>query len=227
MTARSGLSSRLYNWLAVSDRCQESDVIFVLAGRECRKRFALRLFQEGWAPTLLLSVGRFEIRRFSNLELPTSLDLLAIASTTEPRRRHYFVEIGPRTAAAQRIALGRFGTLREILAFSEWLREHTAIRSVTVVSSGFHLKRIRMCCRRLVPDGTRLNFVAVPDESRYLRRHWWRDPKARKLMLSEVLKIAIYKLLCLSLMTRVNTGVGLSQGRLTADLRRGRVGLRV
>ncbi len=221
MTRRSGLSNRLYDWLAASDRCQESDVIFVLAGRECRKHFALRLFQEGWAPTVLLSVGRFEIRRFSNLELPTALDLLAIASTTEPRRRHYFVEIGSGTAAARRIALSRFGTLREILAFSDWLREHTAIRSVTVVSSGFHLRRIRMCCRQLVPDGTRLNFVAVPDEGRYLRRHWWRDPKARRLMLSELLKILIYKLLCLSLMTRARFGVSLSRGGLNT----GRVGV--
>jgi len=49
-----------------------------------------------------------------------------------------------------------------------------------------------MCCRRLLPEGTKLNFVAVPDEGRYLREHWWRDPKARRMVLSEFLKIAIY-----------------------------------
>jgi len=168
----------------------------VLAGRECRKYFALELLRAGWAPLLLLSVGRFEIRRFSNLELPTELDLLALASTIEPRRRHYFVEIDSGTAQARRIARGRFGTLSEILAFSDWLREHSAIRSATIVSSGFHLKRVRMCCRRLLPEGTRLHFVAVPDESRYLRGHWWRDPNARKLVFSELLKIAAYRGLC-------------------------------
>ncbi len=150
------------------------------------------MLQEGWAPTLLLSVGRFEIRRFSGLKLPASLDLLAIASATKPQRRHYFVKIASGTAEAQRIAIGRFGTMSEILAFSDWLRAHRRVRSATVVSSGFHLKRIRMCCRRLLPKGTRLNFVAVPDESRYLRGHWWRDRKARKLVLSELVKIALY-----------------------------------
>ena len=184
---------------------QPSDVIFVLAGRECRKHFALELLREGWAPTLLLSVGRFEIRRFSNLELPATLDLLAIASTTEARRRHYFVQIGSGIARAYRINPSRFGTLSEILAFSGWLREHSPVRSATIVSSGFHLKRIRMCCRRLVPDGTRLHFVAVPDESRYLRGLWWRDPNARKLVFSELLKVAVYQLLSQGLMTRARS----------------------
>jgi len=194
--------NRLYDWLALGDPIQQSDVIFVLAGRDCRKHFGLELLQEGWAPTLLLSVGRFEVRRFANLELPTALDLLAIASATEPRRRHYFVKIGSGITKVQRIPLSRLGTLSEILAFSDWLREHHPVRSATVVSSGFHLKRIRMCCRRLVPEGIRLSFVAVPEESRYLREHWWRDPKTRKLVFSELLKIAIYQLLGRRLMAR-------------------------
>src|SRR5271165_7021034 len=168
-TPNSGLLSRLYDCLAASDPFQQSDVIFVLAGREWRKHFAIELLREGWAPTLLLSVGRFEIRRFSSLKLPKSLDLLAIASATEPKRRHYFVKIDCGTVEAQRIAVGRLGTWSEILAFSDWLRVHSRIRSATVVSSGFHLRRVRMCCRRLVPEETRLNFVAVPDENRYLR----------------------------------------------------------
>jgi hypothetical protein len=207
MMSKSGLANRLYDWLAATDRCQESDVIFVLAGRECRKHFAVRLFKEGWAPTLLLSVGRFEIRRFSKLELPASLDLPAIASATEPRRRHYFVTIGSGTASARSIALGQFGTLREILAFSDWLQENPGVRSATVVSSGFHLKRVRMCCRRIVPASTRLTFVAVPDESLFLG-HWWRDRKARRLVLSEVLKVAVYKLVCQGPMIKERSSLG-------------------
>jgi hypothetical protein len=216
-TSKPGVLSRLYEWLAVSDQCQKSDVIFVLAGRECRKHFALRLFRQGWAPTLLLSVGRFEIRRFSNLELPASLDLPAVASTTEPRRRHYFVTIGSGTAEAQRIAVSRFGTMREILAFSNWLREHVSVRSAMVVSSGFHLKRVRMCCRRLVPDETRLQFVAAPEESGYLPEDWWRNARARKLVFSEVAKVAIYKLLCQRLIARARSWLHFPQGRTRTD----------
>jgi DUF218 domain len=200
ITSRSGALKRLYDWFAVSDPCHASDAIFVLAGRECRKHFALQLFQHGLAPTLLISVGRFEIRRFSNLKLPASLDLLALATTTEPRRRHYFVRVGHGTVEAQRIAVGRFGTLREILAFADWLREHPSIRSAMVVSSGFHLKRVRMCCRHLVPDSVKLRFVAAPEEERLFSAGWWRDASARRLMLSEVVKVAFYKIMCQGLM---------------------------
>jgi hypothetical protein len=184
----------------------------VLAGRDCRKIFALELLEQGWASTILLSVDRFEIRRFSQLRLPASLDLLAIASKTEPRCRHYFVKFDSRTPEVQRIAVSRFGTWREILAFSQWLTTHGPIRSAIVVSSGFHLKRIRMCCRRLVCESTRLTFVAVPDESKYLRQGWWRNSKARKLVLSELLKVTIYQLLGPRLMTRARTVLSFTEG---------------
>jgi len=210
--SNAGLLGRLYDWLAASDPFEQSDVVFVLAGRECRKHFALELLRDRWAPTLLLSVGRFEIRRFSNLKLPTSLDLLAIASATEPRLRHYFVKVDSETAQSQRIVVGQFGTLSEILAFSDWLRTHPWIRSATVVSSGFHLKRVRLCCHRIVPKGTRLHFVAVPDEGRCSREHWWRDPKERRLVLSELLKVAIYRLLGQRLITRALSSPAFADG---------------
>jgi DUF218 domain len=219
ITSNPGFLKRLYDWLAVSDPCQETDVIFVLAGRECRKHFALRLFRQGLASTMLISVGRFEIRRFFNLRLPASLDLLAVAATTEPRRRHYFVRVGHGTVEAQRISVSRFGTLNEILAFADWLREHPSIRSAMVVSSGFHLKRVRMCCRRLVPDGVKLRFVAAHEEGRFSSRDWWRDAIARRLMVSEVVKVAVYKLLCQGLVPiSALRGEGDGQGG-RADLR--------
>lgn len=167
----------------------------MLAGRECRKRFALELLRNGWAPTLLLSVGRFEVRRFSSLGLARSPDLRAVASQTEPRLRHYFVKVDSDATEVRRIPVGWWGTWSEIQAFSNWLREHSRIRSATIVSSAFHLRRVRMCCRRLVSGSTRLHFVAVPEEHRYLREHWWRDARARKLVLAEFLKIASYQAL--------------------------------
>ena len=175
----------------------------MLAGRECRKHYGLRLLREGWAPTLLLSVGRFEIRRFANLELPSpSLDLLAIASPTPPEGRHYFVEIRSGVIQANRIERGRLGTMSEMSALAAWLQAHPAVRSVMVVSSGFHLRRVRMCCGERLPEGPRWTFVAVPEETEYLRERWWRDLAARKLLFSEVLKIAIYRLLGNRLMGR-------------------------
>ena len=190
----------IYNWLAQGDAQQKSDVIFVLAGRECRKWFGLRLLKEGWGDRLLLSVGRFEIRRFGDLTLPVSLDMRAIAGKTTPEQRHYLVDIEGRRAECSRIDIGRFGTWSEILAFSNWLHKNQAIRSATIVSSGFHIRRIRVCCRRLVRANCRLTFLAVPDEDERFRNGWWRDPKCRQLVLKELAKLAVYKILGIRIM---------------------------
>ena len=203
------LLGRVYSWLAPTDPPQQSDVIFVLAGRECRKHFGLRLFEQGCAARLLLSVGRFEVRRFSSLKLPAALDLLAIAFETEPRRRHYFVCIQDKKAEWKRVEIGWFGTFSEICAFSDWLRADPSIRSAMVVSSGFHLRRVRMCCRNLVRTDPKLTFVSIPEEDRGFRGNWWRNPKARKMVLTELAKLPVYKVLVLG--TKYKRLFGLAQ----------------
>lgn len=192
---QSGLLSRFYDWFAKSEQPETCDVIFVLAGRDCRKSFAVRLLEQNWSKRLLLSVDRFEIRRFCRLPLPVSVDLLSIASRTEPRQRHYFVEIEGSSAEVQRIPITRLGTWTEIKAFSDWLSRNPEVHSVMIVSSGYHLRRVRLCCRRLLRTSTKLTFVAVPEESRYFRRHWWRTGETRRLVLSELLKTAVYGVL--------------------------------
>ncbi len=187
---------RIYDWLAVPDIPQASDVIFVLAGRECRKHFALRMLEAGWADTLLLSVARFEIRRFARFNLPLPTDLLTLAASIPPRRRHYFVTLRRKEAEVEHVPLRRFGTWSEILAFSRWLRQRDAVRTGIVISSGFHLRRVRWCCRVLIPRRTKLRFVAVPSESpSFNRDHWWRNPLPRKLVLLELVKVLLYPLI--------------------------------
>lgn len=185
----------IYDWLAQVDAQQKSDVIFILAGRESRKYFGLRLLKEGWADRLLLSVGRFEVRQFCHLPLPVSLNLRAIAAETAPEERHYFVDVEGGRAECHRIDIGRFGTWSEVLAFSNWLHKNQAIRSATIVSSGFHIRRIRICCRWLVRGDSRLTFLAVPEEDDHFRTNWWRDPKCRRLVLKELVKLPVYKIL--------------------------------
>ena len=180
----------------VADAPQKSDVIFVLAGRECRKHCALVMFKEGWAETLLLSVGRFEVRQFSDFKLPLPTDLLTLAASIAPERRHYFVALRAGDVRVQRIPLHRGGTWSEILAFSQWLRERRFVRSGIIVTSGFHLRRVRWCCRCLISDGIQLTFVAVPAEtSNFDREGWWQNALSRKLVLLELVKVPLYPLL--------------------------------
>ena len=47
----------------------------MLAGRENRKEYGLKPFTRGVAPMVLLSVARYEIRRFSQLSLAFDVPL--------------------------------------------------------------------------------------------------------------------------------------------------------
>ena len=141
---------------------QSADVIFVLAGREYRKQYGLELFKQGLAPMILFSVSRFEIRRFSKMPLPIPLDLLKLASNVPPPMRHFFVLFeGPKVEVSY-VRPRRFGTLTEIESLLRWLGHHQDVRSVVLISSQSHLRRVGMCCRSLLSEDLDLSLTSPP-----------------------------------------------------------------
>jgi hypothetical protein len=139
----------------------KGDVIFVLAGRESRKLYGLQLYSCGWAPALVLSVARFEVRRFAKLPLPQSVDLLSLAAPIDPPRRHFFACLSQTGISVERIRLGRFGTLSEVRALREWLDRRPEIHRLLVVSSRAHRLRVELCCRKLLPSSVQCVFLPV------------------------------------------------------------------
>ena len=139
-----------------------ADLIFVLAGRQERKEFGLRLYQQGHAPRLLVSVARYELRRFAKLNLPARVDLVAFAANVPPPKRHFFVFFHANLAEVERIPLGFLGTFHEIKGLANWLRGNPGIESLSIVSGRNHLRRVRLCCRELLPSTLQFEFVAVP-----------------------------------------------------------------
>jgi hypothetical protein len=189
------LLSKFYNWLSAADAMQGSNVIFVPAGREYRKQFGLQLFHEGWASTLLLSVGRFELRKFTQYSLPMTTDLVGLASCLPPRRRHFFVVLREGQVQTELVPWQQLGTWREICALAKWLRRHQAVTTLAIISSGFHLRRLRWCCKRLLPEGITARFIAAPSEPGFNRSQWWRNRSSRNLVLMEMAKMVLYPLL--------------------------------
>jgi DUF218 domain len=183
----------IYEWLVSADPPANADVIFVLAGLPSRKMYAANLFQRGIAPRVLFSVGRFEIRRFSELGLPQTPDLLQMAQKIPPQHRHFFVLLEGQKFEVHRIPIRTLGTLSEIDALADWLKERPQNSSLIVVSSGTHLRRLRMCCRALLPQELKIRLRAVPEENPASNREkWWIDAPTRKLVLSELIKILCY-----------------------------------
>jgi uncharacterized SAM-binding protein YcdF (DUF218 family) len=153
----------LARWLARAEPLEAADLIFALAGRQHRKSYALRLYQNGYSPRLILSVGRFEIRRFALLPFPVRVPLLETAAAIPAPKRHFFVCLEGDRAKIEAVPWERLGTLREIRALGRWLRERPEIKSVLVVTSGVHLRRVRWCCRALLDQGVVVGVTAAPD----------------------------------------------------------------
>jgi hypothetical protein len=125
-----------------------------LGGRRCasgqmsRKLYALQLRREGFAPKILFSVGRFQIRRFSKMALPIELDLLKLAQDLPPPRRHFFVLFQGKECHVE--------DPTEIVAQARWLSANPGVQSLMIISNETHQRRIRMCCRSLLPRGVEI-----------------------------------------------------------------------
>lgn len=128
---------------------EPADVIFVFAGREERKRFGIELFRQGFAPRLILSVGRFEWRRFTSLELPSDGGLTEMVQTIEAPKRHFFVHVDESGACCEWVPKGKLGTMTEARAVAS-IAARDDVARLLVVSSPEHLPRCRLALRRFL-----------------------------------------------------------------------------
>ena len=155
----------LQRFLDIGRPPAKADCIFVFAGRPDRKEFGLWLYRNGYADQIVLSVGRFEWRRFSQLGLPEDGGLVELVNQTPPVRRHFFVHLGPQGATCLLVPKRRFGTWTEASAITSWAREKQ-IRTLLVVSSGHHLRRVIASLRaQHGSDALSFHPVAVPSGS--------------------------------------------------------------
>ncbi len=152
----------LCKFLDVTRPPEKADLIFVFAGREERKRYGLELYEKGYAPRIILSVGRFEWRRFTELGLASDGGLVTLVATIEAPKRHFFVEIAGTETTCRAVAPERYGTLTEARAFATRVEddENNAAKTILLVSSPEHSRRCLMATKsfmarrhRLIPIG--------------------------------------------------------------------------
>jgi hypothetical protein len=190
----------LFDSLCEGGPPREAEAIFVFAGRPERKPYGVELWRQGYAPILVLSVARFEWRRYVELGLPDG-GLVDLVQRTRPEERHFFVVLDRAgRARAFRVSTGRLGTWSEAWALAEYL-ERERIHSVLVVSSASHLRRAATTLRAMTRfradpgEGIRIDATAVPEhESSILRDGWWRSARPRRAVLREAVKLFLYRI---------------------------------
>jgi hypothetical protein len=184
----------LANFLIIEDAPANCDVIFVLAGRLERKPYGWRLFQSGLARRLILSVGRYEVRQTAQqpVEIP---ELLRLRDNTPPAQRHFWVDFQGELRSAGRANLRETNTYWELHALAEYLAA-SAPRRVAIVSTSIHLRRVRLCCRKIqaFKDATLLFWPVPEDQSSFSRTNWWKHRDQAWFLLSEYVKLMAYHL---------------------------------
>jgi len=168
-------------FLIVDDPPVQSDLIVALGGHDRRIMHALKLYKLGWGRSVLVSlpdenVGDLlttpEIRRRRLLKVASDFGIAPPALIVRSQARSTYDEaVMTRKEAARMNA-----------------------RSVVVVSSAFHTRRVRLVFRKvLAPAGVRVHVCAVPlyDEHLSLRRWWTREAELVWVFM-EYCKLALY-----------------------------------
>ena len=122
------------------------------------------MWRFGYARQLILSVDRFEWRKFGELGLESDGGLEALVEQTPPKKRHFLVRLDRRDAVCTAVRKGFLGTRSEARALAAYVRD-LPVRSLLVVSSPSHLRRVALVFRRAFrKSGIQLTFVAIPEK---------------------------------------------------------------
>ncbi|WP_405082779.1 YdcF family protein [Paenibacillus chitinolyticus] len=162
------------SFLVYTEEPVKSDVILVLSGdRGERTEKGAELYKNGVAPYLMFSGG--EVYRNSRMA-----DLM----------KEHAMELG---VPEQAIVLeDRADSTYENAVFSKKVIEKHAFKSVTVVSSDYHMRRVKLLFDRAFKDsGIRLHYAAAPDKN-FTPRKWWGNNKSLMVTFTEYLKLTGY-----------------------------------
>jgi uncharacterized SAM-binding protein YcdF (DUF218 family) len=188
--------NRLYQRLTRNDVVGSADLIFVMAGRMERKQYGLELFRTGIAPKLLLSVGRFEVSKMSRLDLEGFQELIALRDRTQPDERHFLVRVDSSGVRIEKVNFQRWNTYGEALGLRQLLQQENA-RKVMIISTEIHLRRTAFTFSKVFHDlPVKFLYCAVPPRlDSLVRDGWWSRPDDRWYVLSELMKLAGYRVI--------------------------------
>jgi uncharacterized SAM-binding protein YcdF (DUF218 family) len=129
----------LGSWLVAADPLVRSDVIFVTDGKTPHRELeAAILYREGWAPRVAVTLPRSdlseEVRRLSGFPTEQQNASLVLRRAGVP------------DAAILRLERVVENTAQELAADFDYARAH-GLRRVIIVSSPYHLRRVRIIWR--------------------------------------------------------------------------------
>jgi uncharacterized SAM-binding protein YcdF (DUF218 family) len=182
------LAKVIYSFLNIGESLHRADSLFVFAGNQKRKIYGVNLWHQGYARQMILSIGRFEWRKFYELDLDSDGGLRFLVDQTPPQKRHFFLQTDGNETSCTLVQTGFLGTLSEGRLLAEFLNGKP-IKSLLVVSSASHLRRASLVLRHAFRSKeVQLSFIAVPEESA------WKSPSGRNQIWVELWKYIFYRI---------------------------------
>ena len=154
---------RAGQWLVVNQEPQNADIIIVLSGGEERMEVASRLLDEGYSNTILLTnVYGFSPQAISDMESNESAEVI------------YRDDQSTSTLASAK--------------YSRKMMEETKLKSALIVSSEYHMRRVKMNFERTF-KGTGYELTYIASDSHYQPQRWWADEYSFSVTGSEYIKM--------------------------------------
>ncbi len=165
------------HFLATEDAISQAEAIVVLGGEDgsfFRVRYAVELFNAGYAPLVVFSGGTL-----ADAGLACSSAQLSVEAAQQ---------LGL-PAEATIIASGAQSTYDEAVNI-RWLARQHGWRSLILVTDLFHTRRAARTFRTLLPDTT--VYVSAAPDPRYDPGRWWQNEYSLVAVFNEVLKLGFY-----------------------------------
>lgn len=159
--------------IAEQSECRPADAIIAISGGDtsARTQEAIKLYQQGWAPQLVLSGAALDKSGLSNAAAMQQQALRAGV----PQAAIILDEQAADTA-------GNAAGLKPIV-------DHYGIKRVILVTSPYHQRRASLEFARTLGEDIEISNHPTPDDRYWEPEKWWLHPYSWYLALSELVKL--------------------------------------
>lgn len=155
------------NFFTVQQTPKSADAIIILSGGAGRVEQGVRLYEEGYAPILLLSNAKETASRSGDMlqtALALSIPESAVLTENEARSTYQNAE------------------------YTLPIMQKQEFKSAIIVSSDFHMRRVKLIFDHVYKDsGIKLTYVGA--NSGYNAKWWWADSYSRETTFNEYVKM--------------------------------------
>lgn len=173
-------------WMNVNDKPIKADYILPLAGDNHRLLKAAELYQQGYAPAILISnAEEFPPSRMRKLNWK-----MGYPNYSRDQYLGLLLPLlGADSAQLEEFGNGHVSTVEEAEALRAHLGPNKA--SLLIVTSPYHARRAKMIFEEILPNNTIA--VTVTEEGAFERK-WWRNQRSAQNLILEFAKTLHYQL---------------------------------